>query len=51
MAWVGKDLKKNKQFQAAQCPTEYLQGWSIHSFSGQPVPVSHHPLNKKFPNI
>ena len=24
-----------------------LHGWSTHSFSGQPVPVSHRPLNEK----
>jgi len=27
---------------------ECLQGWSIHSLSGQPFPVSLHPLSKKF---
>jgi len=33
--------------QAAQDPIqpvhEHLQGWGIHSFSGEPVPVLHHP--------
>ena len=24
---------------------EHLQGWGIHSFSGQIVPVPHHPLS------
>ena len=23
---------------------EHLQGWGIHSPSGQPIPTSHHPL-------
>jgi len=27
---------------------EHCQGWGIHSFSGQPVPVPHHPHNKEF---
>ena len=35
-----------------QSPTqpglEYLQGWGIHSFSGQPVPGPHCPLSKEF---
>jgi len=34
------------------CPglgLERLQGRSIQSFPGQPVPVPHHPLSKKFP--
>ncbi|KAK4818440.1 hypothetical protein QYF61_013127 [Mycteria americana] len=33
--------------QVAQSPIqpglEHFQGWGIHSFSGQPVPVPHHP--------
>lgn len=29
---------------------ERLQGWSIHSPSGQPVPAHHHPLSRKFPS-
>ena len=41
-------------YQAAQGPIQYgfdcLQGWYIHSFSGLPVPVPHHPLSKKFPS-
>jgi len=28
---------------------EHLQGWGIHSFSGQPVPVPHHALSEEFP--
>ena len=28
---------------------ECLQGWGIHSLSGQPVPVHHHPLSEKLP--
>ncbi|KAK4807192.1 hypothetical protein QYF61_024312 [Mycteria americana] len=27
---------------------EHFQGWGIHNFSGQPVPVSHHPHRKAF---
>ncbi|KAF1436303.1 Copine-8, partial [Spheniscus mendiculus] len=27
---------------------EHFQRWGIHSFSGKPVPVSHHPRGKKF---
>ena len=38
--------------QAAQRPiqphSECLQEWHIHSFSGQPLPVLHHPLSKSF---
>jgi len=31
---------------------EYFQGGDIHSFSGQPVPVFHHPPGEEFlPNI
>ena len=26
---------------------EYLQGWRLHSLSGQPVPVFDHPFGKK----
>lgn len=26
-----------------------LQGWSIHRFLGQPVPVCHHPQSEKLP--
>uniref|UniRef100_A0A8C3PLQ6 Uncharacterized protein n=1 Tax=Calidris pygmaea TaxID=425635 RepID=A0A8C3PLQ6_9CHAR len=42
--------------QVAQSPIqpglEHLQGWGSHNFSGQPVPVSHHPHSKEFlPNI
>ena len=37
--------------QVAQSPMqhdlEHFQGGGIHSFSGQPVPVSHHPHSKK----
>jgi len=39
--------------QAAQGPIqpgiEHLQGWSIHSLSGQPVPAPHHSLCKELP--
>jgi len=28
---------------------EYVQRWGTHSFSGQPVPVPHHPESKKIP--
>jgi len=28
---------------------EHLQGWGIHSLSGQPVPAPHHSLCKKLP--
>ena len=31
-----------------QTGPEYLQGWGIHTFSGQPVPVPHPPLNTEF---
>ena len=38
--------------QGAQSPIqpdlEQFQWWGIHSFSGQPVPVPHHPHCKKF---
>ncbi|KAK4812888.1 LOW QUALITY PROTEIN: hypothetical protein QYF61_024244 [Mycteria americana] len=38
--------------QVAQSPTqpglEHFQGWGIHSFSGQPVPVPHHLIVKSF---
>jgi len=31
---------------------EHFQGGGIHSFSGKPVPVPHHPHGKEFlPNI
>jgi len=31
---------------------EHFQGGGIHNFSGQPVPVPHHPHSKEFlPNI
>jgi len=39
--------------QAAQGPIqpgrEHLQGWGIHSLSGQPVPTPHHSHNKELP--
>jgi len=39
--------------QAAQGPIQpslkHLQGWGIHRFSGQLVPVPHCPLSAKFP--
>jgi len=38
--------------QAAQSPVqpglECFQGWGLHYFSGQPVPVFHHLYRKKF---
>ena len=38
--------------QAAQGPIqpalEHLQGWGIHSLSGQPVPAPHHSCSKEF---
>ena len=42
--------------QAVQGPIqpdlEHLQGWGVHSFPAQPVPMPHHPLSKEFiPNI
>ena len=65
MAWVRRDLKDHLDptlccgqgylppDQAAQYPIQpglgHLQGLDIHSFSGQPVPVPHHPLSKKIP--
>ena len=31
---------------------EYLQGWTLNSFSGQPVPVLSHPRGKEvFPHV
>ena len=30
---------------------EHLQGRRIHSFSGKPAPVPHHPLSEKLPPI
>ena len=32
-----------------QSDLEHLQRWGIHSFSGKPVPVPHHPLSEEFP--
>ena len=38
--------------QVAQSPIqpdlEHFQGWSIHNFSGQPLPLSRHPHHEKF---
>ena len=64
MAWVGSDIKDHlvptslpwdgchSPDQAAQGRIqpglEHLQGWSIHNFSGQPVPVHHNPLSEEF---
>jgi len=58
MAQVGRNLKDHlvppllpwagtpPLDQAAESPIhpglEHLQGWGIHSFSGQPMPVPHH---------
>ncbi|KAK4821804.1 hypothetical protein QYF61_003833 [Mycteria americana] len=60
MIWVAKDLKDHlvptpchgqgqlPLDQVAQSPMqpglEHFQGWGIHNFSGQSVPVPHHPL-------
>jgi len=60
MAWVGRELKDQGYKpvgcvldQAAQAPIqlglEHLQGWGMHSLSGQPVPAPHHLLSKKLP--
>jgi len=57
MAWFGTGLKDHEvpvllpqarlADQAAQGSIqpglEHLQRWGIHSFSGKPVPASHHP--------
>ncbi|KAK4813670.1 hypothetical protein QYF61_017637, partial [Mycteria americana] len=38
--------------QVAQSPIQpglkHFQGWGIHNFSGQPVPVPHHPHSEEF---
>ena len=56
MVEVGRDLWSNP-FRAS-CPDhvkiafEYLQGWRLHNFSGQPVQVLSHPHSKKvFPDV
>jgi len=65
MTWVGRDLKDHpvptpchgQEYhpldQVAEGPIqpglEHFQGWGIHSFSGQPVLVPHHPLSEEFP--
>ena len=40
--------------QAAQDPIqpglEHLEGWGIHSLSGQPVPAPHHSLCEQLPS-
>jgi len=64
MVWVGRDLKDHPvpapcHEQGCHSPAlaaegsiqpglEYFQGWGVHSFSGQPVPVPHHPVSKEF---
>jgi len=62
MAWVGRELKDHPvptslqwalpPDPAAQGPIqpglECLQRWDIHNFTGQPVPVPHCPLSKKY---
>ena len=30
---------------------EHLQGWELHHFPGQPVPVPDHCFGEVFPNI
>ena len=64
IVWVGKDLKDHlvpvflpwagtpstRPGCSKTHPT--CQGWGSHSFSGQPVPMPHHPHSKEFlPNI
>ena len=65
MAWVGRNFRDHPAPTplpwaglppaTPSCPVptkpgpEHLQGWSIHTFSGQPVPVPHHPLSEEFP--
>ena len=62
--WVVKDLTEHlvptplpwaghlPPHQVAQSPVrpglEHFQTWGSHSFSGQPVPVPHHPHSKEF---
>jgi len=58
MVWVGWDLKDHlfpghlPLDQVAQSPVhpglERLQGLSIYTFSGHPVPVTHHPCSEEF---
>jgi len=64
MVWVGRDLIDHlvptplhgeghlPLDQVAQSPVqpglEPFQAWGIHSFSGRPVPVAHHPQCKEF---
>lgn len=35
---------------AAKCPKqpdpEHFQGWNVHNFSGQLLPVTHHPQSR-----
>jgi len=63
MFWIGTDLKDYlvptpchgqghlPLDQVSQSPMqpglEHFQGGGIHSFSGQPVPVPHHPHRKE----
>ena len=68
LVWVGRDLKDHlvptpshrqghlPPDQAAACTIqsdlEHCQGQGIHSFSGQPVPVScHHQIKEFLPYI
>jgi len=64
MVWVGRNLKDYlvqppchgqghlPLDQVAQSPIqpglEHCQGEGSHNFSGQPVPVPHHPHSKQF---
>jgi len=64
MVYVGRDLEDRlvqpswhgqghlPLGQVAQSPVQpglgHFQGGGIHSFSGQPVPVPHHPHRKEF---
>lgn len=48
---MGRDATELDE--VAQGPTQYglehLQGWGVHNFSGQCVPMPHHPLSETFP--
>jgi len=57
MVWIGRNLRDHLVTttppldQVAQSPVqpglEHCQGGAINSFSGQPVPVPHHPHSKE----
>ena len=64
MFWVGRDFERSSSpnpcseqghlqlDQVAQSPVqpglECFQVWGLHSLSGQPAPVFHHPYGKEF---